>query len=345
MRARFAMPTRRALAGTATALIAGALWAPSPALAASPPKSGTQLTVSPKKPQATDTIRVAFRAGRLRPDERYDVGIGEPAFGAAPAADRADGCTSSYFLVLHGRKPARRLVEVPLYPNGAQQPGRGAHIYGLYPKPGVSRFCAGEQTVRVARLDPDNNLRTIARRTIRIARDSRYPEPPGTPVRITVLEGSSLTVQAPGRPDRTLPVGGVLRGVIPGRFRPNTDISISAMTGALSLSSITPDPLCTGATYSLVLPLAQGGPSKMLLRASGHAELSLELAADPLSLAGCAAPASPGRSALTIARQVTPQGLVRLPISGAIGGVPIAPDVAATVTVNLLVNVDLSGED
>jgi len=44
----------------------------SPAFATTAKKKGgaTQLTVSPKKPKATDGLNVAFRAGKLRRDER-----------------------------------------------------------------------------------------------------------------------------------------------------------------------------------------------------------------------------------------------------------------------------------
>jgi hypothetical protein len=304
--------------------------------------SVTGLAVLPKKPKATDPIDLAFRAGKLRPDERYIVGIGQLRFAGKLVAG-PDNCTSSYFLVIHGRKRPRQPVDVRLYPNGALVPGTGAHVYGNIPRQESRRFCAGRAYVTVGRIDPDGNVRTIARRLIRIAEDAAYPEPTGTRVKITVLGGSALTVQAPGRPDRTLPVGGVVRGVLPGKFRPNTDIVISSLTGSLSLPAISPDPLCAAGSYTLDLALAQSTASKLLLKASGDATFSLEVLADPLSVAGCAAPATPGQTALTFTGKVGPEGLVRLPISGVVSGVPIAPDVAATVTLNLFISVDLSG--
>ena len=196
----------------------------------------------------------------------------------------------------------------------------------------------------MGRIDPDGNVKTIARRLIRIAKDAAYPEPPGTSVKVTVLDGSTVTVQAPGRPDRMLPVGGSIRGLLPGRFRPNTDINIDSMTGKLLLSAISPDSLCAGGVYKLEFGLAQGGPSKMVLQASGNSTLLLELLADPASVAGCAAPAAPGKTSVTLTGKVGPEGLVRHAISGAVAGVQIAPGVTATVTLNLLVNVDLSGK-
>src|SRR6185503_15438698 len=127
------------------------------------------------------------------------------------------------------------------------------------------------------------------------------------------------------------------------KFKPNTDVSITLTKGALTLSTITPDPLCAGGSYRLAFPVADNGPSKLVLIASGRAELSLELLADPLSLAGCSLPASPAKTTLTVAGNVGPEGLVKLAISGTVAGIPIAPDVTGTVTMNLLVKVDLSG--
>jgi hypothetical protein len=312
----------------------------SPAFAAQKPKkrgeaSGvTRLAISPKKPIATDELEISFRAGKLRSEERYLVGIGD-------RLETNDQCTAGYQVVVHGRKRPRQLVELTFYPNQVIARDE-AHFYGGQ-APSTRRFCAGVKTLQIGRIDPDGNVRLITRRKVRIAEDPAFPERVGTGVKISLLEGSSFVIQAPGRPDRTLTVGGSMRGVIPSEFRPNTDIEVSAMTGALFLSSISPDPLCAGPTYRVELGLAQRGPSKMLLRASGDAELSLELLADPLSLAGCAAPAAPGKSTLTLSGKVTADGLVRLPISGTIPGVQIAPDLQATVTLNLVVGVDLSG--
>ena len=51
-----------------------------------------------------------------------------------------------------------------------------------------------------------------------------------------------------------------------------------------------------------------------------------------------------GAETLTLTGHVTPVGLLKLPLSGSVTGVPIATGVTATVTVNLLLNVDLSGK-
>ena len=87
-----------------------------------------------------------------------------------------------------------------------------------------------------------------------------------------------------------------------------------------------------------------GGPSSLLLKASGEGILTLALAADRLSLAGCPAPAAPVPTTVVLTGQVTPDGLLKLPISGAVTGVPIADGVTADVTVGLVLNVDLSGK-
>jgi hypothetical protein len=176
-----------------------------------------------------------------------------------------------------------------------------------------------------------------------IVEDKGYPAPLGTPAKITVLDGSSITVQATGRPDRTFAVGGLVRGAIPGLFRPNTDINVGSMVGGLFLRTLQTDTIC-GGTFATELPLTpKGGSSNLVLKASGEGIWTLALAVDALSLAGCAAPAAPATTTLTLTGKVTPDGLVKFPLTGSVTGVLVASAVTGTVTVSLLVNVDLSG--
>jgi len=329
---------RTALIMGLAALLASMCTSPAFATPTAKKKGGaTQLTVSPKKPKATDGLNVAFRAGKLPRDERYLLSFESQGAGTNAL------CTASYQVLVVGRKRPRQLVELTLYPNQVLATSGTAHFFNAAETPSARRFCAGATSIGISRIDPDGKVNFIASRHLRIAKDSRYPEPDGTPVRIGLLDGSSIKVEAPGRPDRELSVTGTLRGVLPALFRPNTDIDVASMTGAMYLTSISPDALCAGSTYKVELGLAQGGPSKMRLEASGNSVLSLELLADPLSLAGCAAPAAPARSTLTLSGRVGPDGLLRLPLSGTIKDVQIAPGLQATVTLNLLVNVDLSG--
>ena len=205
-------------------------------------------------------------------------------------------CTAGYQLVVRGRKRLREEVQVRLYPSVGLQRGEGRLLSQTLPEVSFNRFCAGLARVTIGRVDPDGNLKLLASRRVRIAKDAAYPEPLGTPARIEVLAGSSLLVQAPGRPDRTLAVGGLLRGYIPGMFKPNTDVSIKLETGSLTLDTISPDPLCSGGSYKLNFGIDASGPSNLVLQASGSGVLTLELLADPLSLAGCSAPATPGKT-------------------------------------------------
>ena len=64
---------------------------------------------------------------------------------------------------------------------------------------------------------------------------------------------------------------------------------------------------------------------------------------DPASLAGCNEPSAPGRTALTLTGKVGEGGLTRLAVSGTLSGATLAPGVTADLTVNLFLNVDLSG--
>jgi hypothetical protein len=315
----------------------------SPAIAAPKKKQnggGTRLTVSPKKPKATDGLNVTFRAGKIPSDERYLVSFGDG--GALPTGDAR--CTSGYQALVHGRQRPHKLVELTLYPFQVLGIGSDVHfVYGVQ-SPSARRFCAGVKTIQLSRIDPDGKVNYITGRQVRISKDSGYPEPEGTPVKVSLLDGSSIKVEAPGRPDRTLSLTGSLGGLLPAEFRPNTDLDIGSITGAMYLTSIMPDSLCAGSAYQVQLGLAPTGLSKMHLEASGNAVLTLELLAEPLSLAGCAAPANPTLvTRVTLSGRVTPDGLVKLPLNSTIQDVPIAPGLSATVTLNLLVKVDLSG--
>lgn len=63
-----------------------------------------------------------------------------------------------------------------------------------------------------------------------------------------------------------------------------------------------------------------------------------------MSLAGCAGPAAPGTTTLSLSGKVGPlDGLLKFPLTGSVTGAPIVAGVTATVTANLVVNVSLSG--
>lgn len=291
------------------------------------------IRVTPKRPQVTSEITVSFIAGRLRPDQRYDVRLGAPG-------PTNDFCNAGYSVRIKDRRRPGRRVTVTMTPGNARA------WEGFPSRPGLARFCAGDAMVAISRADAENTLTLAGSRRVTLEPDRDYPKAIGVPVGITVLDGSAITVTtSAGLPGRVLPLTGGLRGVIPGEFRPNTDVSVGSMTGALRLGALRIDALCAGiGPFATEFPVVAGGPSNLLLKASGEGTLTLVLAADRLSLAGCPVPATPSPTTVVLSGQVTKDGLLKFPISGTVSGVPIADGVTADVTVGLVLNVDLSGK-
>jgi hypothetical protein len=316
-----ARPTLTALV---TALLLLALTAPQ-ALAKQDARKGATalgLTVSPAQPTTTDSLNVSFTAGKLARDQRYDVSL---SIGAS-----SSNCIATQSIRVKGiRRPGRR-VAVVLSPIGVSTSGS-------------ARYCPGRATVVVSRVNVDAKAVTLAKRTVTVAADDDPGvKTPDTPVRVDLLDGSALLVQAPGRPDRTLPLGGVLRGVIPGKFKPNTDIELRSLAGTLWLRTLTPDALCAGSSYATELGVPASAPATLALKKVGDASLALTVAVAPTALAGCASPPA-GTTPLAFSGKVGPLGLTRLGLSAAPAAVTIADGVTATVTATLFVRVDLSG--
>lgn len=292
----------------------------------------SDIRVTPKQPQVTGEVTVSFTAGKLRPDQRYDVWL-------QAQGPTTDFCNAGYSVRIKGRKrPGSRVTVI-------FTPGDSRAWDGFAVRPGLGRFCAGDATVWIGRADAGNTLKLAGTRSVTLVPDRDYPKAAGVPVKISVLDGSALSVKATGRDDRSMPVTGELRGIIPGEFRPNTDVAVGSLTGSLRLASLRIDPLCAGTgPFTTDLAVVPGGPSNLILKASGEGTLTLALAADRLSLAGCAAPATPVPTTLVLTGKVNADGLLKFPISGSVTGVPIADGVTADVTAGLVLNVDLSGK-
>lgn len=287
------------------------------------------IRVPAKPPVVTGSVTTSFVAGSLRPDQRYEVRLTSGGHG--------DFCSAGYAVRLKQRvRPGSRVTVV--FEPGDQRARQGV-TGSTYPLP---RFCAGVAGVEIVRADAANTITPAGFRLLKLVPDRYYPQLPlGTPVKISVLDGSAINVTSSGRPDRSMPVTGTLRGVIPDPFRPNLDVAVGSMTGALRLSSLRIDPLCAGTgPFPTQFPVVAGGPSNLLLKASGEDVLTLALAVDRLSLAGCAAPATPSPATVVLTGKVTKENsLANLPMSGSVPGVPIADGVTADVTVGLVLNV------
>jgi hypothetical protein len=213
-------------------------------------------------------------------------------------------------------------------------------------------WCPGKARVTVTRNVPGRNgTVTVARRdlTITLGPGETQPGEAFVPVKITALGGSTLTASAAGRPDRAAQLTGVLRGKIPTRFKPNTDVNVEGITGsltplsaALAQAVFPPDPLCpdTGPPSTFDATAS----SRLLLKASGDALFTLVLNGAASQLFGCG-PAGPlnGATTLPLTGMVGPKGLLELGVAGAVTGIPLPAGSQGGLAANLVLNVDLSG--
>lgn len=275
------------------------------------------LRVAPAAPTRTSTITVAFRApakGRygatvtIRPGSRTRLAC---SYGASAPAVGATGPIT--------RAGARRTIV--LKPAGSSE------------RP--PKWCPGPATVTVRRFPANSGAPTIvaARRfRVWIGRGETAPGPADTRAAVRLLADSTVTLSSAGRPDRSTPVNGVFRGLIPSPFAQGEDISITRAGGSLIPVGLTTAPTCPGPAPIRSLDLRAG--TGMTLAASGKVTLTLVLNGTPAELTGCGAPRpAAGTTTVTLTGQTGEKGLLALTLDGAADGVAL----------HLLVNVDLSG--
>jgi len=211
---------------------------------------------------------------------------------------------------------------------------------------GAQQWCPGKGHVRIWRNGPGRLSAIVARGafTVAVGPGQTAPgPPPPVPVKITLLGGSTLTASAPGRPDRSGQLTGTLRGGIPSRFKPNTDIVVSNFSGALTPFLFGADPLCPGVTPPTSIDSVAS--SQMTLLASGQAQLNLVLSDAPSQVFGCGPAGAPtGTTTIPLAGKVGPDGLLKLNITGSVGAIDLPGGSQGGLAANLVLNVDLSGK-
>ncbi len=312
---------RRALLGALLAVLAAALCMPGPALAAS--KKPATLTFTPARPLDSQAITVTWKADR------------------APR----DGYTYRLELVTGDQIECASNSGVDLEPKWK----KGARIRVKFRPVTESVWCLYRTRLRLIAtrgFGPGRPATVIASAYVPITNNSAtpIPDPPGTPTKIDLLEGSSMTIRVPGRPDRTSALTGALAGRMPGRFRPNSDLAIDLRTGTLSVSSLAADPLCTPSGRAYPSPVNMNGTlSSLVLGASGVGVMTLVLAEDPLALTGCLGPAPATSRPIALTGTVGPTGLVTFTMTGSLGGVRLNEGADATIDITLVVKIDLSG--
>jgi hypothetical protein len=200
----------------------------------------------------------------------------------------------------------------------------------------------------------------------------------GVPVKVTILPGSYALLDF-GSFTRQAPISGTLRGFIPGRFKPNTDIQVTLTKAAISIgtTNVFIDDACNGQVSAAIrtgnptrVLLDSGKTSTTTLFASGTAtaivytriQLPLDLRNEDT---GCNDPyVTTGYGEFTqtffFRGKVGPKGLLALQVSSPpdilsvvaclAPGIPTQPcngfqvPVPIMVSVKTIVNVDLSGK-
>lgn len=207
-------------------------------------------------------------------------------------------------------------------------------------------WCTGKGAVRVGAYSGAFTTR-LARTLFEVRNDPKSPTPIGPlgmPVRIDLLAGSALTVKVPGRPDRSAPLSGTLRGFLPGTFRPLSDLRHEDITGTLTVAGLPPDPLCRYNARPTTTSFDSVRATSLVLMASGAGYLTLVPSEDLLGVIGCEGVPPAAARALVLTGKVGPAGLVEFRMSGNIGDVQLSDGALATISLALVVKIDLSGK-
>jgi hypothetical protein len=206
-----------------------------------------------------------------------------------------------------------------------------------------SLWCPGPATLRVVSTAPGNRRKTHALLKFKMPSDPAHPVQSGTPVEINLLEGSTITVQVAGRPDRTSTLTGQFTGQIPGRFDDARDAAMEFSGGSLSVESLDSDLSCTasGRAYPNPIALAPSGTSGTLY-ADNRVTLKLQLAEHPVAMTGCTGPAAADAGTIELSGRSTDGGLTRIELSATVSGVRLSEGVDATLQLKVVIGIELS---
>ena len=300
---------KRGITSSAAVCLAVAAFGLNPSAYAAKPKAGIKLQVSPARPTTNHPLTVVFRNdGSLKHTHQYVVVVRDACANDVRAA--VDGVTR-----------------------------RGWVSRVTLPVPSIERaWCIGRATVSIR----DTGYPSTALfQTAFTIRSSSNPAQLGTPVRINVIRGSTITVRVPGRDPRFLPLAGGFRGFIPGGFALNSDFAVTLLSGSLNLDAFTPDALCTGPALPVAFALAAPPTSSAAqFPRSGDVTMTLSLNADPVGLAGCAGPAA-GDTTLHFTGALGTRKLAELQLVARVDGIPVAAGVTASASVDLHLQVEI----
>lgn len=330
---------RIVLAGVAAAFALAVV----PAAQAGVPRPA--FSVSPATASTSSPITATWKVDRgLKRGQRFgfEVYVVAPPSFALPTArhDSADnfaGYHCAWLSRTNGRVVRKgRTLRLTFRPNG----GRDER----WPT-----WCPGTARIDLVRYPIAGNssaTETLAQRTLPITLAPGESVPfERLPVKVSLLAGSSVTAAAPGRPDRSTPVTGVLRGTLDAPIAPvvRRDVRVAGLTGTLRPASFAADPLCPDATPPATFDVAG---SRLDVEFGGPAAFTLNINGAPSQVFGCGPPgALAGTTSLkltgTFDFRTTALGSIAL--TGSTPGFDLPGGTRGGLAANLVVNVDLSG--
>lgn len=228
------------------------------------------------------------------------------------------------------------------------RPGGGRHK-GIALEESWPTWCPGTARIQLVRYPFEDNTsisRMLGLRKVPITlapgETIPFPQPA---VKVTLLAGSTITATAAGRPDRSTPVTGVLRGILDVPIAPVThqDVKVSGLAGALKPASFAPDPLCPGTTPPATFDVSG---SRLDAAVRGPVTFALNLNGAPSQIFGCGPPgALAGTTSLKLTGtyDLRTTGLGSMTLAGSAPGFALPDGTQGGLAASLVVNVDLSG--
>ena len=321
---------RSRLGGLTVFLLAVALL---PASASASAKS-LAVSVSPAKPLSSSArIVVSFKADRkLAKNARY-----------------------SGTLNVNAAAPLRRCTTGPVFARSAKGLKKGATVKLSF-KPSdfwkSGRWCAGAlrlelQIVSVDSVGSETNKAVSTKLSAAVALAPGAPEPAivYTPSTFTLLDGSAMTISAPGHADRTSILSGILTGHKPGKLDLNKDYAFTVTGGLINASQPVADPLCTPDPEAWPAAFAPTPEtSTALVRVDESSEYVYDLPIDAGRLTGCKAKGAAATTKITLTGKLDSLKLSKLKLTGTISGITLADGTAATIAITVVVKVDILDE-
>ena len=273
-------------------------------------------------------------------------------------ADRKLGKRSRYVATLSVDAPAplRRCAAGTLEARSKAGLKKGAKVKLAFTPTdrwSTGRWCPGKvklllETVTLDAVGTETFKAVPASVAATIRQDPAVPAPVivYTPARLSLLDGSVMTISAPGHADRSVALTGTLAAHKPGKLILNADYDFTVVSGTISAPAPAADPLCSADPDPWPGTFApQPDISTALLRVNGTASYSYVLPVDAARLTGCRGHGSGPTTTVDFTGKLDSHKLSRLPLTATVTGITYADNTQATVTFSVFVRVEILDEN